>query len=34
MGSFELDKFTVNFLHDQYQRNRLNVQPDYQRAKA
>ncbi len=34
MGEFELDKWTVSYLHDQYQRDRLNVQPDYQRSKA
>ena len=34
MGSFELDKMTVNYLHDRYQRGRLHVQPEYQRSKA
>ena len=34
MGSFELDKMTVGHLHDQYQRGRINVQPEYQRSKA
>lgn len=34
MGSFELDKMTVGHLHDQYQRGRIDVQPDYQRSKA
>ena len=34
MGSFELDKMTLAYLHDRYQKNRLNVQPEYQRSKA
>ena len=34
MGSFELDKMTVDYLRDRYQRGRLDVQPDYQRSKA
>ena len=34
MGSFELDKMAVGYLHDQFQRGRINVQPDYQRSKA
>ena len=34
MGSFELDKMTVDYLHDRYQRGRIDVQPDYQRSKA
>ena len=34
MGSFELDKMTVDYLHDRYQRGRLDVQPEYQRSKA
>ena len=34
MGSFELDKLSVGFLYDRYKKNRLDVQPDYQRSKA
>ena len=34
MGSFELDKMTVDYLHDRYQKGRLDVQPEYQRSKA
>ena len=34
MGSFELDKMTVSFLYDLYKRDRLDVQPEYQRSKA
>ena len=34
MGSFELDKMTVDHLRDRNQRDRLDVQPDYQRSKA
>ena len=34
LGSFELDKMTVDYLHDRYRRSRLDVQPDYQRSKA
>lgn len=34
MGSFELDKMPVGYLYDRYQRERLNVQPEYQRSKA
>ena len=34
MGSFELDKLSVDFLYDRYKKNRLDVQPDYQRSKA
>ena len=34
MGSFELDKMTVDYLHDRYKRGRLDVQPEYQRSKA
>ena len=34
MGSFELDKLSVNFLYDRYKKGRLDVQPEYQRSKA
>ena len=34
MGTFELDKMTVTYLYDRYQKGRLNVQPEYQRSKA
>ena len=34
VGSFELDKMTVSYLHGRYQKGRLDVQPDYQRSKA
>ena len=34
MGKLELQPMTVGYLYDQYQRNRLDVQPDYQRSKV
>ena len=33
MGKLELQSMSVIYLYDQYQRNRLDVQPDYQRSK-
>ena len=34
MGSFELDKLSVDFLFDRYKKGRLDVEPDYQRSKV
>ena len=34
MGKLELQPMTVGYLYDQYQRNRLDVQPEYQRSKV
>lgn len=34
MGSFQLEKMTVSYLRDQYQKGRLHVDPEYQRSKA
>ena len=34
MGTFELDKLSVEFLYDRFKKGRLDVQPEYQRSKA
>ena len=34
MGKLELQPMTVGYLYDQYQRNRLDVQPEYQRSRV
>ena len=34
MGTFELDKWALKSLYENYKRNRLDVEPEYQRSKA
>lgn len=34
MASFELDKWSIDFLYDRFKKGRLDVQPEYQRSKA